>query len=144
MYGLSAPLVGRISERMPLEKVIALGTIAMAFTLPFLGLFKGVILVGITVSLANIWYAFMLNPASAELGNVVDRSGLSCYSACYAVYNIFYSVGMLGTATLISAAARLLSFRGVLLCATTILLLFVPFLIKAASPKSMASVASSG
>ena len=65
----------------------------MAFTLPFLGFFKGVILVGITVSLVNVWYAFMLNPASAELGNVVDRSGLSCYSACYAVYNIFYSVG---------------------------------------------------
>ena len=102
MYFLSAPLVGRVSERMPIQKVIALGTIAMAFTLPFLGLFKGVILVGITVSLINVWYAFMLNPASAELGNVVDRSGLSCYSACYAVYNIFYSVGMLGTATLVS------------------------------------------
>jgi DHA1 family solute carrier family 18 vesicular amine transporter 1/2 len=144
MYGLSAPLVGRVSERMPIQKVIALGTIAMAFTLPFLGLFKGVILAGITVCLINVWYAFMLNPASAELGNVVDRSGLSCYSACYAVYNIFYSVGMLGTATLVSAAARLLSFQGVLLCATTILLLFVPFLIKAASPKTVATAASGG
>jgi DHA1 family solute carrier family 18 vesicular amine transporter 1/2 len=142
MYGLSAPLVGRLSERMPIQKVIALGTIAMAFTLPLLGFFKGVILVGITVSLVNVWYAFMLNPASAELGNVVDRSGLSCYSACYAVYNIFYSVGMLGTATLVSAAARLLSFQGVLLCAAAILLLFVPFLIKAASPESVATAAS--
>jgi MFS transporter, DHA1 family, solute carrier family 18 (vesicular amine transporter), member 1/2 len=138
MYGLSAPLVGRVSERMPIERVIALGTIAMAFTLPFVGLFRSVILIGITVSLVNIWHAFMLNPASAELGNVVDRSGLSCYSACYAVYNIFYSAGMLGTATLVSAAARLLSFRGVLLCATATLLLFVPFLIKAPLPKSVA------
>jgi MFS transporter, DHA1 family, solute carrier family 18 (vesicular amine transporter), member 1/2 len=136
VYGLSAPLVGRLSERMPIEKVIALGTIAMAFTLPFLGLFKGVILVGITASLANIWHAFMLNPASAELGNVVDRSGLSCYAACYAVYNIFYSVGMLGTAALVSAAARWLSFQSVLLCATVTLLLFLPFLIQAASPTS--------
>jgi DHA1 family solute carrier family 18 vesicular amine transporter 1/2 len=144
VYGLSAPLVGRVSERMPIEKVIALGTTAMAFTLPLLGLFKGVILAGIAVCLVNVWYAFMLNPASAELGNVVDRSGSSCYSACYAVYNIFYSVGMLGTATLVSAAARLLSFWGVLLCATTILLLFVPFLIKAASPKSVATVPSGG
>ncbi len=143
VYGLSAPLVGSISERMPIEKVIALGTIAMAFTLPFLGLFKGVILVGITVSLANIWYAFMLNPASAELGNVVDRSGLSCYAACYAVYNIFYSVGMLGTAALVSAAARWLSFQSVLLCATVILLLFIPLLIKAASPKNVATAMNS-
>jgi MFS transporter, DHA1 family, solute carrier family 18 (vesicular amine transporter), member 1/2 len=143
-YGLSAPLVGRLSQRMPIEKVIALGTIAMAITLPFLGLFKGVILAGITVCLVNVWYAFMLNPASAELGNVVDRSGSSCYSACYAVYNIFYSAGMLGTATLVSAAARWLSFQYVLLCAAAILLLFVPFLIKAASPKSVATVASGG
>jgi MFS transporter, DHA1 family, solute carrier family 18 (vesicular amine transporter), member 1/2 len=139
VYGLSAPLVGRMSERMPIEKVIALGTIAMAFTLPFLGLFKGVILVGITVSLANIWYAFMLNPASAELGNVVDRSGLSCYAACYAVYNIFYSVGMLGTAALVTAAARWLTFQSVLLCAAVILLLFVPLLIRAASSKNVAT-----
>jgi DHA1 family solute carrier family 18 vesicular amine transporter 1/2 len=143
VYGLSAPLVGRVSERMPIEKVIALGTIAMALTLPFLGLFKGVLLVGITVSLANICYAFMLNPASAELGNVVDRSGLSCYAACYAVYNIFYSVGMLGTAALVSAAARLLSFQIVLLCATVILLLFIPLLIKAASPKKVGTAMNS-
>jgi hypothetical protein len=84
----------------------------------------------------------MLNPASAELGNVVERSGLSCYSACYAVFNIFYSVGMLGTATLVSAAVRWLSFQGVTLCAAAILLLFVPFLIKAASPKIVATEAS--
>jgi MFS transporter, DHA1 family, solute carrier family 18 (vesicular amine transporter), member 1/2 len=143
VYGLSAPLVGRVSERMPIEKVIALGTIAMAFTLPFLGLFKGVILIGITVSLANIWYAFMLNPASAELGNVVDRSGLSCYAACYAVYNLFYSVGMLGTAALVSASAQWLSFQSVLLCATVVLLLFIPFLIKAASPKNVETAMNS-
>jgi DHA1 family solute carrier family 18 vesicular amine transporter 1/2 len=143
VYGLSAPLVGRVSERMPIEKVIALGTIAMALTLPFLGLFKGVLLVGITVSLANICYAFMLNPASAELGNVVDRSGLSCYAACYAVYNIFYSVGMLGTAALVSAATRWLSFQIVLLCATVILLLFIPLLIKAASPKKVGTAMNS-
>ena len=54
VYGLSAPLVGRVSERIPIQKVIVLGTIAMAATLPFLALFKGVILVGITLSLVNI------------------------------------------------------------------------------------------
>jgi hypothetical protein len=73
----------------------------------------------------------MLNPASAELGNVVDRSGLSCYSAVYAVYNIFYSIGMLATAALASTAARILSFPGVLLCASAVLLLSVFFLKKA-------------
>jgi MFS transporter, DHA1 family, solute carrier family 18 (vesicular amine transporter), member 1/2 len=144
VYGLSAPIVGRVSERIPIQKVIALGTIAMAATLPFLALFKGVILAGITLSLVNISYAFMLNPASAELGNVVDRSGTSCYTAVYAVYNIFYSIGMLTTAALASAAARLLNFWGVLLCASAILLLSVPFLIKASPSRSVVTAASGG
>jgi hypothetical protein len=68
---------------------------------------------------------------------------LLCYAACYAVYNIFYSVGMLGTAALVSAAARLLSFQIVLLCATVILLLFIPLLIKAASPKKVGTAMNS-
>jgi MFS family permease len=144
VYGLSAPVVGRVSERIPVQKVIVLGTIAMAATLPFLALFKGLILAGITLSLVNISYAFMLNPASAELGNVVDRSGTCCYTAVYAVYNIFYSIGMLTTAALASAAARLLNFWGVLLCASAILLLSVPFLIKAGPSRSVVTAASGG
>ena len=144
VYGFSAPLVGRVSEQIPIRRVIVLGTIAMAAALPFLALFKGVIPVCITLSLINISYAFMLNPASAELGNVVDRSGMSCYSAVYAMYNIFYSVGMLATATLASAAVRLLNFWGVLLCVSAILLLSVPFLIKAGPPRTMLAAASDG
>jgi DHA1 family solute carrier family 18 vesicular amine transporter 1/2 len=144
VYGLSAPVVGRVSDRIPIQRVIVLGTIAMAATLPFLALFKGVILVGITLSLVNISYAFMLNPASAELGNVVDRSGMSCYSAVYAVYNIFYSIGMLGTAALASATARRLDLWGILLCASATLLLCVPFLMKAAPSCGAVTVSSEG
>jgi MFS transporter, DHA1 family, solute carrier family 18 (vesicular amine transporter), member 1/2 len=131
VYGLSAPWVGRVSERLPVHQVTLLGTIGMAAILPFLALFKGAIPVGITLSLVNVAFAFMVNPASAELGDVVDRSGLSCYSAVYAVYNVFYSIGMLGTAALASSAAQLLSFPGVLLCVSAVLLLSVFFLAKA-------------
>jgi MFS family permease len=138
VYGLSAPWVGRVSERLPVHQVTVLGTIGMAAILPFLALFKGAIPVGITLSLVNVAFAFMLNPASAELGDVVDRSGLSCYSAVYAVYNIFYSIGMLSTAALASSATRLLSFPGVLLCASAVLLLSVLFLAKAGHSKSRA------
>ena len=144
VYGLCAPVVGHVSERVPVQNVIVMGTVAMAVTLPFLALFKGVILAGITLSLVNISFAFMLNPASAELGNAVDRSGMSSYAAAYAVYNIFYSVGMLSTAALASAAERLLSFWGVLLCASAILLLSIPFLLKADRSRGMATAASGG
>jgi MFS family permease len=139
VYGFSAPLVGRVSERLHIQQVIVLGTIGMAIILPFLALFKAAIPVGITLSLVNVAFAFMINPASAELGNVVDRSGLSCYSAVYAVYNIFYSIGMLATAALASAAVRLLGFLGVLLCASAVLLLSVFFLRKTGDGKNNAA-----
>jgi MFS family permease len=120
VYGLSAPVVGRISERLPIPRVIVIGTFAMAATLPLLAVFRGVVMVCIALCLVNISFAFMLNPASAELANAVDRAGESCYSAVYAVYNICYSIGMLGTAALASTAAHWLSFWGVLLSASAI------------------------
>jgi MFS transporter, DHA1 family, solute carrier family 18 (vesicular amine transporter), member 1/2 len=144
VYGLSAPVVGRVSERLPIQKVILLGTIAMAAALPLLAVFKEVVLVCIALSLVNISFAFMLNPASAELGNAVDRAGMSCYSAVYGVYNIFYSAGMLATAALASMAARRLTFWGVLLCASAILLLSIPLLVKVGSPQRAIPAASSG
>jgi MFS transporter, DHA1 family, solute carrier family 18 (vesicular amine transporter), member 1/2 len=137
VYGLSSPVVGRVSDRLPFRRVVVLGTIAMAITLPLLAAFHGLILVCIGMSLVNISFAIMLNPASAELGNVVDRSGMSCYSTVYAVYNICYSIGMLGTALLASAAARLLNFWGVLLCASAILFLSSPLLAMTGSQKSL-------
>jgi hypothetical protein len=116
----------------------------MALTLPLLAVFRGRILVCIALSLVNVSFAFMLNPASAELGNVVDRSGMSGYSAVYAVYNICYSMGMLGTALLASAAARLLSFWGVLLCASAILLFSIPILTMADLPGNAVPAGTNG
>jgi MFS transporter, DHA1 family, solute carrier family 18 (vesicular amine transporter), member 1/2 len=135
VYGLSAPVLGRVAERMALNKMIVLGAVAMAAVLFLLPAFRGTILMCVGLSLVNIAYALMLNPASAELGNVVDRSGLSCYSAVYAVYNICYSAGMLGTALLASLAARRLSFRGVLICAGVLVLFSAPVLAKTGSSK---------
>jgi MFS transporter, DHA1 family, solute carrier family 18 (vesicular amine transporter), member 1/2 len=144
VYGLCSPVVGWVTERLPIKKVIVLGTIAMALTLPLLAVFRGRILVCIALSLVNVSFAFMLNPASAELGNVVDRSGMSGYSAVYAVYNICYSIGMLGTALLASAAARLLNFSGVLLCASAILLFSIPILTTADLPGNAVPAGTNG
>ena len=58
------------------------------------------VLSGAALCLVSIAFAFSLNPTSAELGNAVDRRGLSCYAAVYAVYNIAYSIGMIATSPL--------------------------------------------
>jgi len=138
-YGLSAPFVGRVSARLPFKRVIVLGTIAMASTLPFLSAFKEVSLACLVLCLVSISFAFLLNPASAELGDAVDRAGMSCYSAVYALYNIVYSLGMLATTALSSTAVRFLSFWGVLLAVSAVLILSTPLLMLVDSPPAVVS-----
>jgi hypothetical protein len=96
--------------------VIAGGTAAMAIALPFLGLGNGAIAAAVGLCAVSVCYAFMLNPTSAELGNAVDRRGMSCYAAACAVYNIAYAVGQMAASGFASAASARLSFLQVLLC----------------------------
>jgi MFS transporter, DHA1 family, solute carrier family 18 (vesicular amine transporter), member 1/2 len=128
-YGFSAPLVGWVSNRMPIRGLIAGGTAAMAVALPFLSLYKGAIPAAIGLCAVSVCYAFMLNPTSAELGNAVDRRGLSCYGAAYAAYNIAYAVGQTAASGFASAASASLSFFQVLLCVSGALFMFIPILL---------------
>lgn len=128
VYGLSAPIVGRVSERWSINKLITLGAVGMAGTLPLLAMLRQAGLVCLVVALVYISFAFMLNPASAELGNAVNRAGMSCYSAAYALYNIVYSLGMLAAAGLASTAARSLGFLGALICISVVLLVSIPLI----------------
>ena len=119
---------------MSINKIMTLGAIAMACTLPLLAAFRQAGLVCLAVALVYVSFAFMLNPASAELGNVVDRAGMSCYSVAYALYNVVYSVGMLAIASLAPTADHLVGFLGALLCVSAVLLLCVPFLLSIKPP----------
>jgi MFS family permease len=132
-YGLSAPLVSWVSVRVQIRKVIAGGALAMALALPSISLLRGMVGVTIGLCLVSVSYAFILNPTSAELGNAVDRRGLTCYSAVYAIYNIAYSVGMMATNAFASAAAPSLGYLRTLLCVSAALILAVPFLLKTAA-----------
>jgi MFS transporter, DHA1 family, solute carrier family 18 (vesicular amine transporter), member 1/2 len=133
-YGLSAPLVSWVSNRVPIRVLIAGGTAAMAISLPLLSLYRGAVAAGIGLSLVSVCYAFMLNPTSAELGNAVDRRGMTCYAAVYAIYNIAYAVGQMAASSFASAASASLSFFQVLLCVSGALILFMPLLLLRPSP----------
>ena len=138
-YGLSAPLVSWVSMRAPIRKVIAGGTLAMALALPSLSLLHGVVGLTIGLCLVSAAYAFMLNPTTAELGDAVDRRGLTCYSAVYAIYNIAYSLGMMSTDAFASAVASSLGFLPTLLCVGAVLILAVPLLLRTAPPPAASS-----
>lgn len=139
-YGLSAPLVSRVSDRLPIRKVIIGGTIAMAAALPLLSLARGAAGTAAGFCLVSVCYAFMLNPTSAELGNAVDRRGLSCYAAVYAVYNVAYAAGQMAASAFASAASARLSFLQMMLSVGAVLAVFAPVLaLKDPSPPEIAS-----
>ena len=128
-YGLCAPLVGWASERVAIRWVIIFGIVGMACSLAAISQLSGIVAIGCAVCALSASFAFTLNPASAELGNAVDRRGLSCYAAVYAVYNIAYSVGMMATNGLAGAAARWASVPQILLGAGMALLVCIPLLL---------------
>ncbi len=129
VYGLCAPLVASASERLPIRWVIIGGIVGMAISLPLLSQLNGIAAAGVGLCILSAAFAFTLNPTSAELGNAVDRRGLSCYGAVYAVYNIAYSIGMMATNALATTATNWMSFTQVLSSAGAALLICIPLLL---------------
>jgi DHA1 family solute carrier family 18 vesicular amine transporter 1/2 len=128
-YGLCAPLVAWTSERVAIRWVVVFGIVGMACSLAAISQFGGTLAIGCGLCTLSAMFAFTLNPASAELGNAVDRRGLFCYAAVYAVFNIAYSVGMIATNALAGTAARWMSVPQILLGVSIALLVFIPLLL---------------
>lgn len=133
-YGVFAPVVSWTTNRVPIRQVIAGGVVAMALLLPALSLVNGAFATGVVLCFVSVAFAFTLNPTSAELANAVDRRGLSCYAAVYAVYNIAYSIGMKATNSLVLVTADRLSHFHTLIFASALLLVCVPFLLRPDAP----------
>jgi MFS family permease len=126
-YALCAPLVAWTAERMPVRWIISGGIVGMAISLLLLSQLAGILLVGIGLSALSAAFAFTLNPTAAELGNAVDRRGVGCYGAVYAVFNVAYSVGMVATNILVTTAIAWMSLPQILTSASAALLVCVPF-----------------
>jgi hypothetical protein len=122
LYGVCTPMVEWVSKRVPIGRVIAGGTLAMAFALP-LRIVQGIIATAAAVCLVSVCYAFMLDPTTAELGNAVDRRGMTCYSAVYAVFNVAYAIGMVAIGTTSSVATARLDLTQMLLYISLALIL---------------------
>lgn len=137
-YGCVLPLVGKAAERFGIQRTICGGMAMMALTLPLLAIPSSEVAIAghefpvwaiTTLCLVSMSYAFVLNPASAELGNAVDRKGLDCYAAAYAVYNITYSLGMMGSDTFAAVLSEHFTFAQSLLCVSGLFILGIPILI---------------
>ena len=131
VYGLTSPLVSLVTGRLGMTRTAITGMVMMAVMLPLLGISSTVILSGAILCCVNVGFAFLLNPTSAELGDAVERRGLSCYGAVYAIYNIAYAVGMMSASKLAASLSDRFSVFGILLSVSVILLLCVPVMLGA-------------
>jgi len=128
IYGLSAPLVTWIVGRTGIRRTALMGTAAMALTIPLVAVSYNIFVVAAAAALVNISYAMLLNPQSAELGDIVEGRGLHCYCAVYSVYNVAYSVGTIATSAIASALLPHFSTQIVFLCLGGVMLLTIPVL----------------
>ncbi|HZU08010.1 MAG TPA: MFS transporter [Chloroflexota bacterium] len=134
--GLSAPWIGNVADRIGLWPTMFAGLVLMAVTLPFLGLITWVVLLTAVLMVLNVSYGVVLNPSLSELAEAVDRRGVSAYGAVYAVYNIGYSVGQIGSNLLGGAVATSVSFQGALLATSVGIVVCMP-LVYAIRPRLM-------
>jgi MFS family permease len=135
VYGLSAPLVTWLVNRFGMRITAVTGAVTMALTIPLVAVSANIFIVGVAAAAVNVTYAILLNPQSAELGDVVESRGLRCYCAVYSVYNVAYSVGTIAIAMLGSLLLPHFSLLIVLLCVAGVLLLSVPLLLASRSAR---------
>jgi DHA1 family solute carrier family 18 vesicular amine transporter 1/2 len=95
-YGLVTVPVQRMTERRGLRDTIGFGLLLMAVMLPLMVITPNLILSAVFVCLVSVAFAFSLNPTLAELGDAVDRVAPGAYASVYVVFNIAYSLGMIG------------------------------------------------
>lgn len=128
MYGVVSPLVDRIAEKYGLRPTMVLGLFMMAFSLPLLGFTKDVFWAGLVLCLVDVSTAFTLNTSLSELADAVDRRGTSGYASVYAVYNIAYAVGSIGSDVLAGVLSSSMSFMAALLVTSAVILVCMPLL----------------
>jgi MFS transporter, DHA1 family, solute carrier family 18 (vesicular amine transporter), member 1/2 len=138
-YGLCVPCVDRATARWGLRPVMTAGLTAMALSLPLLALSGSLFLVGAALCLVSVLYAFALNPCFTEFAEAVDRRGTGGYAAVYAVYNIAYAVGMVGSDVLAGAVAGQTSFQAALFITAGVMLAFVPVVSLVRAPQEPAT-----
>jgi MFS transporter, DHA1 family, solute carrier family 18 (vesicular amine transporter), member 1/2 len=149
MYGLTAPLVGKVVDRWGAWPTMTFGVIAMAVTLPLLALPTTIVWAGVVLVVVDVAFGFLMNPTLDELASAVDRGHDGAYASVYAIFNMAYSVGTIGTTLVAGALAGVLSFRVSLAGVSVALLASLPLLAllrrggaPAAAPAPMATTDS--
>jgi MFS transporter, DHA1 family, solute carrier family 18 (vesicular amine transporter), member 1/2 len=129
MYGLTAPVVGKVVDRWGAWPTMTFGVVAMAVTLPLLVVPAAIVGAGVVLVAVDVAFGFLMNPTLDELASAVDRRHHGAYATVYAIFNMAYSVGTIGTTVVASALASVLSFRASLWGVSLALVASLPLLV---------------
>ncbi len=93
--GLITPLAGILADRYGRWRIIRIGLLALALTLPLIALPHSLLPVIPTLLLVGSSAALALTPPLAALADTVDGYGSGTYASAYAIFNLAYAGGML-------------------------------------------------
>lgn len=124
-YGFCCPLVSYVSDRFGSWKTTALGLFAMSLLMMMMAFFQDVLESGVLLAFIGLAYGFALNPPLAELATRVEEKGSSAYSSVYVIYNIAFSIGMMGSTVSAGAIASRYSYEMALFSTSFIIIAFL-------------------
>ena len=149
VYGLASPIIGWLGDRYDKNVMMLIGMIMSAALLPVIALPDEMWLVFVAVCGLGVGLALLMNPTMPELAALVDQLGGGAYgqayvccpffsvdtrsplSLCYtqAIYNFFYSLGMLAGPLLGGLAVDNIGFMWGMVACGGLIFAFVPVLL---------------
>jgi MFS family permease len=129
IYGLTAPAAGWAADRWGGRRVIAVGLVASAVTLPAIAWLHTSLGVSAVLGAFGAACAILLTPTLPEIAAVCERHGAPEFGAAYAVFNLAYAGGMAGGPIVGGVLAPLLGFGPALIVLALVAVAYLPVLV---------------
>jgi len=126
VYGCASPVIGWLGDRMNKKLIMLAGMIMSAALLPVLAFPEELWQMYVAVCALGVGLALLLNPTMPELALLVDELGGGAYGQAYAIYNFFYSLGMLAGPLLGSFAVDHIGFLWGMVACGGFIAIFIP------------------
>lgn len=129
---VSAPVIGKLSDRYGRLVLIKVGTLATAMVIPLISLADSLVTTGVVMGLMGITFGLMLTPTMPLLADSVMNASNDSYDASYGaafgIYNTAFSLGYLVGPLLGGGWLEFYALPGLLLLYSLLLFICIPFL----------------
>jgi multidrug resistance protein len=129
-YGLCAPAIGALSDRIGRPVLIGTGLVASGISLPLLVAPGDLLVQGLVMAAFGIATGCALAPATPYLAEAAERRGFTNYGLVYAFFNLAFAAGLTSGPVLAGLLADTLgpsaglTVAGAIVCAYGVWMLF--------------------